>query len=117
MTINKTLTEITIADLQSLVDDKEAESQTIDYKETIKLEVPQNKEEFRRDASSFANASGGDYILASARREASRLKCAGCPWITPMGSSYAWKKSCKVIYAPVSQAFRYSPFNCPTGRM
>lgn len=63
MALNKPIDQITIDDLNYLVSAKEDEKQIVDYKSAIKLEISQNKEEFRKDISSFANASGGDYIL------------------------------------------------------
>ena len=63
MALTKPIDEITVDDLNTLVTDKELEKQTVDYKATLKLDITQIKEEFRKDISSFANASGGDYII------------------------------------------------------
>lgn len=63
MTLTKSIDEITVDDLNILVTDRELEKQTVDYKAMLRLEIPQNKMEFRKDISSFANASGGDYII------------------------------------------------------
>jgi len=115
MTINKTLTEITIADLQSLVDDKEAESQTIDYKETIKLEVPQNKEEFRRDASSFANASGGDYILGIREEAGFPFEVCGMPLDNPDGFKLRLEEILQSHIRPRIPGIQIQPIQLPNG--
>ncbi len=63
MGLTKPIDEIAVADLEQLVADKEIEKQMVDYKAMLRLDIPQNKIEFRKDISSFANASGGDYII------------------------------------------------------
>ena len=63
MAFNKHIDQITAEDLNQLVAAGEDESQIMDYKSAIKLDIQQSKDEFRRDISSFANASGGDYVL------------------------------------------------------
>src|SRR5579871_3610339 len=64
MTLEKTIEAITEADLQSLVDQGEAnrESKTIEYKSAWPSGKDQDKHEFLADVSAFANTAGGDLI-------------------------------------------------------
>ena len=60
--INKQLDEISIQDLQELIDNEVAEGKTVEYKRELPDNKDKNKKEFLADVSSFANASGGDLI-------------------------------------------------------
>jgi len=60
---NKPLDTVTEEDLQSLIDDRELEIKTMEYKKNLpNLDIPVGKNEFLKDVTSFANASGGDLI-------------------------------------------------------
>jgi Putative DNA-binding domain len=61
---HKPLDQVTEQDLQGLVDQKTSESRTLDYK----LCLPENPDELRYDASSFANAAGGILIYGIEER-------------------------------------------------
>lgn len=69
MSLNKPIHSIEEADLQRMVDEKNAESRRIDYKTAINFDTDEAKDkeeakaEFRRDVSSFANSIGGDIII------------------------------------------------------
>jgi len=60
--IHKPLEEITLTDLQALLDNAVAEMKTIEYKSLLPGESAQEKREFLADVSSFANTAGGDLI-------------------------------------------------------
>ena len=62
MSLHKAIEKITEADLQELIEQKVGEGKTLDYKKTLNVENDHTKDEFRRDITSFANASGGDLI-------------------------------------------------------
>lgn len=63
MSINKSIIDITEHDLQTLVDEREAESRSIDYKVMLNLDVDRAKEDFRKDVTAFANSAGGDLVI------------------------------------------------------
>jgi len=58
----KKLTELSEADLQTLLDSWVAESKIIEYKSELPGSNDEQKKEFLFDVSSFANASGGHLI-------------------------------------------------------
>ena len=62
MALNKPIEQIDESDLMSLVADSVDERKPIDYKAGWDLQKPEWKDEFRRDVTSFANASGGHII-------------------------------------------------------
>lgn len=57
------LPEITINDLQSLVENKVRENKVIEYKKALPGKSDRDKKEFLADISAFANASGGDVFF------------------------------------------------------
>lgn len=59
MLLDKPVDEVTEADLQDLVNRKEAERKTIEYKQELPGGSDDQRKEFFADVSSFANASGG----------------------------------------------------------
>jgi len=59
---NKNLKDITISDLQRLIEDEIIESKQIEYKSQLPGKKQSDKQKFLADISSFANASGGDII-------------------------------------------------------
>lgn len=63
MSLTKPIDDITEADLQSLVDEKETESRSLDYKAVLNLDADKAKEDLRRDVSAFANSAGGDIVI------------------------------------------------------
>ena len=58
----KPLEQITKADIDALINEKRAESKTLEYKMKLSDQTEDAKKEFLADISSFANASGGDAI-------------------------------------------------------
>jgi len=59
---HKLLKDIQETDLCNLVENRVGESRTIDYKQCLKVETPEQNKEFLRDVTAFANASGGDLV-------------------------------------------------------
>lgn len=121
---NKSVSQITTADLQSLLDDEAVENVRLEFKR----EVPK-KDELLKKLSSFANTFGG-YLVIGAAEEQQRGKLASYPGIEvqanykqtvlahcfsgtyppinvevsePIVSPSDQSKVCYVIYVPVSE--------------
>ena len=62
MGLNKPIGNITKADLDELISNEIPESTTLEYKESLPLDKPEERKEFVRDISAFANTHGGDII-------------------------------------------------------
>ena len=62
MGLNKPIGSITKADIDALINNQIPESTTLEYKESLLLDKPEDKKEFVRDISAFANTHGGDII-------------------------------------------------------
>lgn len=60
---NKPISEIFLADIQSLVQDQIAESRTLDYKRDLYSNSDRDKKEFLIDISALANTMGGYLII------------------------------------------------------
>lgn len=74
---SKTLDMIKLDDLQALIDNKVAEQQTVEYKKGLYLDNEQAKDEFRADVSSFANASGGHFVIGMTEEKGSPIDLCG----------------------------------------
>jgi hypothetical protein len=61
--IAKSFDEIGKVDIESLVTSRETEGREIEYKKLLPGNSDEDKREFLHDASSFANATGGDLIF------------------------------------------------------
>lgn len=61
--IAKKITDITIKDIQGLVDNNVLERKTLEYKMKLPDNSDKGKKEFLADISSFANTEGGDIIF------------------------------------------------------
>ena len=61
--IPKSLDRIALADLQELVDNQVHEGKTIEYKRDLPGSSSDDRREFLKDVSSFANADGGDLLF------------------------------------------------------
>ena len=68
----KKIVDLTIDDLNYLIENRIQESRTIEYKSILRISSDKEKREFLADISSFANASGGDIIFGIEEQE-------GCP--------------------------------------
>jgi len=67
----KPLEDLTLSDLQKLIDDEVSEITRIDYKSELKISAGDAKREFLSDVSSFANAKGG-YIIVGMQETAGK---------------------------------------------
>lgn len=67
--IPKPLSEITIDDIQRLIDNEFIENRTLEYKQTVDLSTSGNKKEFLADVTAFANTIGGDLIIGVKEKE------------------------------------------------
>lgn len=65
--LGKRIRDITATDLQALVDNGVAESETLDYKLTLPGGSDSEKKEFLADVSALANTSGGTIVLWNPR--------------------------------------------------
>ena len=63
MIFNKKLNEISMDDIQSLIDNGVCENKNLDYKKELHIDTDSEKKEFLADISSFANSNGGDIIF------------------------------------------------------
>lgn len=61
--IFKSLDRIAIADIQELIDNQVHEGKTIEYKRDLPGSSSDDRKEFLKDVSSFANADGGDLLF------------------------------------------------------
>ncbi len=77
------LNSITEQDLRVLVDNKVAETKFIEYKERLPGNSDGDKKEFLADATSFANASGGDIIFGIKESEGVPIEICGLGEINP----------------------------------
>lgn len=80
---NKPLDLVEESDLQSLIEDKIAESKVIDYKRCLPGSSDLDKKEFLRDVSSFANASGGYLIYGIEEEKGEPVRICGLHGIDP----------------------------------
>jgi hypothetical protein len=62
MALDKPVGRIAKADLDSLIANQIPEGVTLEYKESILLDKPEERREFVRDVTAFANTRGGDII-------------------------------------------------------
>lgn len=60
--ISKKLNDITLSDIQELINNEVGESKTIEYKSELHIEQGDERKEFLSDITSFANSEGGDLI-------------------------------------------------------
>ena len=91
MPLNKPIGAITEEDLQTLVNEKEAESRFIDYKAVLVLDNEETKAEYRRDVTSFANAMGGDIIVGIRDNEKTKVPDEVCGFDLPNESEEQFK--------------------------
>ena len=67
--IHRRIGDITIGDIQSLIDNGVLESRTIEYKSILPDKNEKSKHEFLADVTAFANAGGGDIIYGIAEEK------------------------------------------------
>jgi hypothetical protein len=77
--IHKSIDSITKDDIESLISNKIPESRTLEYKEILPGNSNDDKKEFLKDVSAFANASGGDIIYGISEQRDSKGKATGLP--------------------------------------
>jgi hypothetical protein len=77
--IPKPLDEVQKSDIDALVAGRAAERRTLEYKELLPGTSDEEKREFLYDASSFANAAGGDLIIGVRDQRDSNGKPTGIP--------------------------------------
>ncbi|MFZ1101582.1 MAG: ATP-binding protein, partial [Hyphomicrobiaceae bacterium] len=75
--IPKAIRDITPADLQGLIKNSVREGKTIEYKRQLPGPRDEDKREFLADASSFANASGGDLLFGLEAKDGAPTKLVG----------------------------------------
>ncbi|MBI4389595.1 MAG: ATP-binding protein [Nitrospinae bacterium] len=77
--IPKPIDRISKEDIDALVENGVAESKTLEYKESLPGNSDEDKKEFLGDASSFANAAGGDIVYGMKGKRDGNGKSAGTP--------------------------------------
>lgn len=83
MPLEKQIDTIDEADLQFLLDNGVPEDKTIDYKERLLLDTPPQKDELRRDVTSFANAFGGHIVFGMKESGGTPTELSGFDIDTP----------------------------------
>ncbi|MDP3064351.1 MAG: ATP-binding protein [Chloroflexota bacterium] len=73
------LDQITLADLQALVEHEVCEGKEIDYKEQLPGSSDGEKREFLYDVASFANCNGGDILYGVPERRDDQNRPTGMP--------------------------------------
>ncbi|MFA5192462.1 MAG: ATP-binding protein [Verrucomicrobiia bacterium] len=77
--IGKRFDQIEKSDIEALVTNQVPEGRSLDYKEQLCGQSPDDKREFLYDVSSFANTSGGDLIYGVREKRDSDGKPTGIP--------------------------------------
>src|SRR5947209_7493670 len=81
--IQKQFDKIEKADLESLVLNEVREGRTLDFKQQLPSNADKDKKEFLADASSFANATGGDLLIGVVEKRDGEGKTTGVPESVP----------------------------------
>jgi hypothetical protein len=76
--INKKFEDITLADIQLLIDMGVAESKTIEYKRDIPVSGDKGSVGLLREITAFANTSGGDLIYGMDAKDGIPVEAIGC---------------------------------------
>ena len=91
--------EIREAHLQALIDNGYSERQTVEYKRELPSATDSDKKEFLADASSFANASGGDLLFGIEAKDGVPIRIAPLTG-TPDAEKLAWESSLRDGVSP-----------------
>lgn len=81
--ISKHFDQIEKKDIDALIQEKEPESKTLEYKEELPGKGSEDKKEFLADVTSFANASGGDIVFGIKEKRDKNGKSTGIPEAAP----------------------------------
>lgn len=77
------LGDVSLSDVKRLIDDAVPESLHIDYKQELHLDTQDQKKEFLRDVTAFANAEGGLLVYGVKEDRDSNGKTTGVPLAGP----------------------------------
>ena len=102
----KRMDDINEHDLQELVDQKYAESKTVEYKERLSVGSESDRKKFLSQVSSFANAAGGHLIYGVRATDGVPEEVAGLEIANPDGELLRLEDMVRAGVRPVSPACR-----------
>jgi hypothetical protein len=85
MTLDKPINNITKTDLDDLIGNRVVEGTALEYKESLSLDKPEEKKEFLRDITAFANSRGGHIVcgIREGRDKGVPEELCGIPLVNP----------------------------------
>ena len=80
---SKRIDQITLQDLEDLVNTHQSENQRLEFKQEISIKDTQDKREFLRDLTALANTQGGFYIIGIEEEKGEAIALTGIELSNP----------------------------------